>query len=160
MIIRRKIYGNSGFTIAELLVCLLILIITASSAAAIISGMVRSQQKNKFETDRIKLESALNTSFYDTLSMAYDIKSDNEKVVFTSDIGKNVYLTLQEGIIAVVHTDGNNRPFVSESYYGKVKISEFTISYDQNTRVFSVEYTVYDHDGKEKIYQREIMCIT
>lgn len=145
---------------SELLVCLIILIMTASCTSSILSMVVRSQQKTKFEVDRIKFVSVLNASLIDSLTFARDIMCETDNVIFTSDVGKDVKFELMDGTVMIVYRDKSFTPLIPDSSYGNIKLSKFNIVYDDDTDIFSVEYAICEPGGSESVCRKKIMCIS
>lgn len=142
----KKLKQNKGFTLVEMLACIVTLILICMICSTGMNLALRSFQRSVFESDSQMLESTLNMSLSDMLRHATDIKTENGVLVFT-----NTSYGLYDGTIDLstdkylVYTNegGTGSMILSKDAYSEtLYIDTITLVYDKNTEVFTGGYTI------------------
>ena len=147
----RKVKSKKGFTLVEMLVCVLTLLLVGAICATGTGISIKSYQESRFESDSQMLQSSIDMIFSDILRYATEVNTDSG-VVFTNkeyDIANGTVL------IAAAGDNGENRfvikknPTTAESlmlgdnvYAGNLEVSDFELSYNSTTGVFSGSYKI------------------
>ena len=148
----KKIKNKKGFSLTEMLVCVVTLLMVGSICATGTGMSVKSYQQSKFESESQSLKSTLETGIADILRFTSDVKSEGQNVKFT-----NQYYQIEQGYIDVdaeghfiVHQNGSATFALvgSNAYAGDLYIvrdsandeEDFTLTYQNN--VFTGKYTI------------------
>lgn len=151
----KKITNKKGFTLVEMLICVVTLLMVGSICATGTGISIKSYQQSKFESESQNLKSTLETGIADILRFASDVSVDGSNNVnaFT-----NRYYQIEQGHIGVdgeghiiVHKDTQtNATFAlvgSNAYAGDLEIEDFELTYSGN--VFSGSYTITSKTSDE-----------
>lgn len=145
----KKINNKKGFTFVEMLVCVITLLMVGAICATGTGISVKSYQQSRFETDSQMLESTLDMALGDLLRFASDINADGNNVRFT-----NRYYQMEQGIVNVdenghfmisknpQHTNQTFALIGDKAYAGDLRITDFTLSYNEGTKLFTGGYTI------------------
>lgn len=155
----RKIKEKKGFTLVEMLACIVTLILIGLICSAGMNLATMSLRETTFESDSQMLESTLNTYLGDILRYATEIQveADGSVKSFTNDTyyideGKfEIKLSgpenLQAGYLictsqlALEDTEGIM--LINEgAYAGSLYIKDFVLYYDQEKEVFTGSYVI------------------
>lgn len=158
----RKIQNKNGFTFVEMLVCVITLLMVGAICATGTGISVKSYQQSRFESDSQMLESILDTGIGDLLRFASDVNvegAENKVKTFT-----NRYYQMEQGRVTV--EEGQfvvyKNPQVAaqkfvligkNAYAGDLYIGEFTLTYNEGTKLFEGSYTI-----KSKAMSDEKRC--
>lgn len=159
----RKIKGQKGFTLVEMLACVVTLVLIGLICTTSMNFAVKSYQQSMFESDSQMLEDTLNMYIGDILRHATDIQTEE------NDIDPNVpgerYVTaftnaayqIYEGRIEVPERannvggnflvyeskNGQGNLIAGEMSYAKtLYVDEFTLKYNANTGIFTGHYII------------------
>ena len=155
----RKLKNKKGFTMIEMLVCvvtlmLLCMIVTTGSNLA-----TMSMNASLFESESQMLKATLDLSLGDMLRHATDVVLENDGKTVKSfcnsayyiDNGKIKVDTKDSGItdagylICTSDTDGSSRGLLVANkgiYVKEMYVTDFKLSYDKDTHVFSGSYVI------------------
>ena len=157
----RKLKNKKGFTMIEMLVCvitmvLLCMIVTTGSNLA-----TMSMNASLFESESQMLKATLDLNLGDILRHATDVvveENDVEKNVksfcnsaYYVDNGHIYVETKDSGITGAGYlvcssdSDGSSRGFLVANkgiYVKEMYVTDFKLSYDEDTRVFSGSYVI------------------
>lgn len=147
----RKIRNKKGFTLVEMLVCVLTLLLVGAICVTGTGISIRKYQESRFESDSQMLRASIDMLLSDIFRYATDIDTTNG-VVFTN---KEYEIANGTVLIAAAGNNGENRfvikknPTTAESlligdniYAGNLEVSDFTFSYNEETGVFSGSYKI------------------
>ena len=142
--------SQKGFSMMEMLVCTLILLLVGGICATGMGITVKGFQDSKFETESQMLESSLNLLFSDIFRYATDV----EGISFT-----NADYDMKDGTIVVNSaghfqiqggTGGTTKMLVDEGVYGAdLRISNFKLNYNGATGIFSGTYDIKSNARSE-----------
>ncbi len=150
----RKLGKSKGFTLVEMLACILTLLLICMLCTTGMNFAMKSYQESLFESDSQMLESTLNMYISDVLRHATSIEAeeDGRVTAFT-----NATYGIYEGtIVASERKDGTGGIFLlytgeygsgtlvvgEEAYAKTLYIEGFTINYDSTTGIFTGGYTI------------------
>lgn len=152
----RKIKNKKGFTLVEMLACVVTLLLIGMIVSTGMNLATMSLRETTFESDSQMLESTLNMYIGDILRHATDVKEDATGVHFTNDAyyidegSFNIDLSKSEisgaGYLTCTSTldDSEYGIMVATegAYAGCLYIKDFTLNYDENKKVFSGSYVI------------------
>ncbi len=157
----KKLGQRGGFTLVEMLSCVVTLFLICMICTAGMNLAIRSYQESVFESDSQMLESTLTLYISDILRHATDIGTDKEgKLIFdnaTYQISNGNIAVPEEkskyqGNFLIYYGDaGEGIIMMSEDAYANLFIEGFYLSYDEALGVFEGGYTIKSNmlsDGK------------
>ena len=155
----RKIKNNKGFTLIEMLACIVTLILIGLICSAGMNLATMSLRESTFESDSQMLESTINMYVGDILRHVTEVETEDDGTVvsFTNDsyyidegnfiISKRGSEELKAGYLlctsqlALEEVEGTM--LVNEgAYVGNLYIKDFVLSYDKAKKVFSGSYII------------------
>lgn len=172
----RKIKENNGFTLVEMLACVVTLILICGICSAGMNLAVKSYNESMYESDSQMLESTLNLYICDILRHA--TKIETEEAVLPDANGEkdvsgftNVAYQIYGGTIKVMErTDEGGGAFmvyetknnagvmlVGENVYaGTLYVSDFKLKFNEEKGYFTGSYviksTVLEHASRECVF--------
>lgn len=148
----KKIKNNKGFTLVEMLVCVLTLLLVGAICATGTRISVKSYQESRFESDSQMLQSTIDMVLGDLFRYATTIKEVDGQIVFSSSNYEMNNGTIQienigdhgESRFSIKKTTGASPILlIGESVYAEnLYVSDFVLTYDSSTRVFSGSYNI------------------
>lgn len=150
----KKLKSKKGFTLVEMLVCVVTLVLIGLICSGGIKLAMNSLQAITFDSNSRTLEATLDIYISDLLRHATDIKCDSENVTFT-----NQAYYIKNGILKIdtqgskvkdagylVCTGSNSaqeRMLANKGIYtDNLYITDFSLSYEESTGVFTGEYRI------------------
>lgn len=161
----KRLANNKGFTMVEMLVCVIILLMIAMMCSTGFGIAVKSYQASLYESDSQMLQSTLDSYMGDILRHSRDVHTDATGNVtdFTNtaykiQIGKMEVrpLTASNGGMLLLYKDPTDTVpdlAISSKIYGDdLYIADFEMSYDNTTKLFTGKYKIKSRilTGKEK----------
>lgn len=149
---RKKIKNNKGFTLVEMLVCVLTLLLVAAICTTGTGISIKGYQQSRFESDSQMLQSTIDLSLSDLFRYATTINEVDGIIVFS-----NVHYEMNNGTIQIENIGDNGEgrfsvkkntvsssvPMIGDSVYAEnLYVSDFVLTYDSSTRVFSGSYKI------------------
>lgn len=149
----RKLESKKGFTLVEMLVCVVTLILIGMICTGGMNLALHSLTSMNFESDSQMLESTINIYVSDILRHAVQIEETTEGVKFTNEAYyiKNGILKVDtlgskvEGAGYLVCTTERGEDIMlanKGAYANNLYIKNFVLTYDANTGVFSGSYQI------------------
>lgn len=153
----RKIRDKKGFTLIEMLACVVTLLLIGMIVSTGMNLATMSLRETTFESDSQMLESTLNMYIGDILRHATDVKEDATGVTFTNDAyyidagTLTIDLSVSDisGAGYLVYTSSLDEEgsvgtrIVNEgAYAGALYIKDFSLIYDENKGVFHGSYII------------------
>lgn len=136
----KKMRAKRGFSLAELMIVLLIMSIASIAIAVGISSAAKVYKEIRASSEANVLCGTLATELSETLRFATDISQSGSDAVFTYPrFGKNVSISTRDGRIYV----GDN-PVLSDGAYMQLT-AEASASYAAS--LFTLNIKVFDYDG-------------
>lgn len=150
----KKWKSKKGFTLVEMLVCVLTLLLVGAICSTATGISVKSYQKSRFETDSQMLEATLDLIFSDMFRYATYVTLDGDNVTAFKnsnyDNGNNDMkimipaegeahankFVIQMGANASVLLIGEN------IYVDTLEVSDFELKYDQVKKIFRGNYII------------------
>lgn len=154
----RKIRDKKGFTLVEMLACVVTLLLLALIVSTGTNLAMMSLRETTFESDSQMLESTLNMYVGDILRHAKDVKTDSFDQVteFTNDVyniddgnfGIDISKSSISGAGYLVCTSSLDESLTGTLvanegiYAGSLYIKDFSLTYDETRGVFTGSYTI------------------
>ena len=141
-----KCRDKKGFTLMEMLVCVITLIIICLLCTTGMNLATKSYSDSMFETQSQMVEAMLDSAIGDLLRFSSDVSEAGEEVVFTNSTYGMVQGTLtvnDKGYFLL--KKGNNKEallLASSTYVDEMYIDEFDLNYDTATHVFTGSYKI------------------
>lgn len=153
----RKLREKNGFTLIEMLACVVTLFLIGMIVSTGMNLATMSLKETTFESDSQMLESTLNMYIGDVLRHATDVKQDATGVYFTNDA-----YYIDEGTFAIdlskseisgagylvctsnLDEEGSAGTMLAneKTYAGTLYIKDFTLSFDETKGVFTGSYVI------------------
>ena len=153
----RKIKNKKGFTLIEMLACVVTLLLIGMIVSTGMNLATMSLRETTFESDSQMLESTLNMYIGDILRHATDVKEDATGVTFTNDA-----YYIDEGTLEIdlskseisgagylvctsqLDEEGSTGTLLANegTYAGCLFVKDFTLNYDENKGVFHGSYVI------------------
>lgn len=150
----KKMSNQHGFTLVEMLACVLTLLLVSMLCGTGISMAYNSYERSLFTSNSLTLESTLDMFVGDVMRHATDIKTseDGKVTAFTNtayDIfdGNIIVPALSEetgGYFVIYKYEGaESTLMVGQNVYGKnMYIQDFTMTYNATSHVFEGAYVI------------------
>lgn len=148
----KKIKDKKGFSLVEMLVCVLTLLLVGAICTTGTGISIKSYQESRFESDSQMLKNMVETVLSDMFRYATDIKVENGVVTFTNpDYG------MADGVIKIEAMGaGGEKRFVllknptatpelmlgNSIYAENLEVADLILNYDATTNVFSGSYRI------------------
>ncbi|MBQ2901237.1 MAG: type II secretion system protein [Agathobacter sp.] len=173
----KKLKSRNGFTLIEMLACVVVLLLIGGICSAGMSLATRSYNESIYESDSQMLEDTLNLYLCDILRHATSVQTEGDEAVAEKNVISftNVAYQIYDGHIEVSErTEGSGGTFlvyessngqgamiVGENVYaGTLYISDFVLKYNPEKNYFTGYYTIQSEvvEGLEK--KCEFTCRT
>lgn len=149
----KKIKQNKGFTLVEMLACVVTLFLICMICSTGMNFALRSYQQSVYESDSQMLEATLNMYLCDVLRHATDIKVDASGVPIFTNTAYGVYDgkigvpdegASHSGNFLVYENEGGSGDMIlsADAYSQTLYIDDFVLTYDESTGVFTGEYKI------------------
>ena len=154
---RRKLKSKQGFTLIEMIMCVITLVMIALICTTGMNIAMKSYNESLFETNSQMLQDTINTALSDLLRNASNVsvetsggtefvKFDNKAYGVNKGHLKLGTSTEDNGYIKVVVKDvsGSEEKYLvsRKTYAGNLCIGSFTLRFDSGTGTFTGEYTI------------------
>lgn len=169
-----KIKNSAGFTLIEMMTTILILVILVVGIGTGIDSATKVYDEATFYSDSDVMASTINTAISDLLRFSTGIHthSDGVSVVFSNKdwAVADAYLyvpavpegtdpdTVQSMIYMKMLKDDSDLALINKGIYPNLEVKDgsFTLSYDGNNGVFTVNYTIISTENPD--FTREASC--
>ena len=152
----RKLKNKKGFTLIEMLACVVTLLILCLIVTTGTNLATMSMNESLFESESQMLEATLNLCIGDILRHATDIEETDEGVTFTNDAyyideGSFAIDTRNSGIaeagylMCTSKLDGTSRGLLVANrgiYVKSMYVTDFQLAYDAEKHVFTGSYVI------------------
>ncbi len=136
----KKLKSNSGLTLAEMLVVVLLLGIVVGFIAGGIPTVLRLFNRITDNGDAQVLLSTTTTCLRDELTTAKDISTEGTKINYTNQYGDNCYISLDTNNTSL-SGEGIYLNYVGGSSYSRLLVSREAASRSLHTSYTSVSYS-------------------
>lgn len=148
----KKLRNNSGMTLTELLMAILIVSISTALVGVGIRLAVNSYKACMEASQAQMLCSTLTADISDKLRFSGTVKETNGKIdeIFIQELGKVAVFDInRDGILEL---DG--RPIINSGAYPRgLKLKGFSIKFNSTTNIFTVKFDVVNDKNKTVISQ-------
>lgn len=152
----RKLTARKGFTLIEMMACVLTLIMITLICTTGLNMAMKSYNESVFESGSQMLESMISTSVGDVLRYSSDVKEDVPGVVtfdnaaFGVDDGRFVLDT--DGHVLLEKNATQQVLLIGTGVYiDSMYIADFTLDYDDSTQVYTGGYKIKsEKTGQER----------
>ena len=158
--LRKKMASRRGFTLLEMLACVLTMILLALICTVGLNMAMKSYNESVFESSSQMLESMINTSVGDVLRYSYGVSDSGggNGVSFsnrTFDVSSGRLVLDAEGHLMLQKDSTPESAKVllvgTGVYIESMYISDFVLEYDVDTCVYTGSYKIKsDKTGQEK----------
>ena len=150
----RKLSRDKGFTLVEMLACVVTLLLIGLISSAALNMATKSYWISRFESDSQMLESTLDMYIGDILRYSNQVETDAAgNVTAISNVtycvnGGGIELIPRNGEeggrFLIRQTPGEDGTLLvgEAAYAGNLYIEAFVLVYDENTGIFTGEYTI------------------
>ena len=154
---RKKCKSQQGFTLVEMLACVIVLILLGLLCSTGLNMAVSSYQRSAYESNSQMLEGTLDTYLSDILRHASGVTetidyNGEEIISFTNKTyqiyGGRIDVLPKEsanGGVFLIYKDNGDEPTLMLSnhvYGGDLYIESFTLEYDDVTKMFTGNYII------------------
>ncbi|MBQ8519494.1 MAG: type II secretion system protein [Agathobacter sp.] len=155
----RKLKSKKGFTLIEMLACVVVLILIGGICSVGMNLATRSYNESVYESDSQMLEDTLNLYLCDILRHATSVQTEADENAEEKDVISftNVAYQIYDGHIEVSErkddkggtflvyesSNGHGAMIVGENVYaGTLYISDFVLKYNPEKKYFTGYYTI------------------
>lgn len=152
----RKLKNNKGFTLVEMLACVVTLLLIGLIVSTGTNLAMMSLRESTFESDSQMLEATLNTYIGDILRHATDIDDSGTEMIFTNDAyyidggafvvdTSNSQVSGAGYLMCTSNLNGDSKGLMVANkgvYVNNLYVTDFKVSYDKTKHVFTGNYTI------------------
>lgn len=146
----QRLKKNRGFTLIEMLVCVLTLLLIMLICTTGMNMAVKSYHESLFESNSQMFESMLNTMLGDVLRYSENIVKDDgeDHILFRNfDLGieqGQIKLDKEErGYLVIATIEEQETLLVSSKVYvDGLFVEDFSLDYDMDTKIFTGSYVI------------------
>ena len=153
--LRKKLSTRHGFTLIEMLACVLTLILITLICTTGLNMALKSYNESVFESGSQMLESMISTSVGDVLRYSYDIQGTGGAITFDNSafgVDDGNFVLDSEGHLMLAKNATQQVLLVGTGVYiDSMYIADFTLHYNDSTLVYTGSYKIKsDKTGQEK----------
>lgn len=173
----RKLKNTKGFTLIEMLACVITLLLIGGICSTGMNLAIRSYNESIYESDSQMLEDTLNLYLCDILRHATFVRTEGDAAVAEKNVISftNVAYQIYDGHIEVservedyggtflVYESGNGQGamIVGENVYaGSLYISDFVLKYNSEKKYFTGYYVIQSSVVEDLEKKCEFTCRT
>lgn len=167
----KKIRSKKGFTLVEMLACIVALLLIGGICTTGMNLAVNSYNESVYESDSQMLESTLNLYLCDILRHATSIQTDGDtnaeekEVISFTNVAYQIYdgrIEVSGGTFLVYESkNGKSTMVVGENVYaGTLYISDFVLKYHPEKHYFTGYYTIQSSVLEDAERKCEFTCRT
>lgn len=144
----QRLKQKKGFTLVEMLVCILTLLMIMLICTTGMNMAFKSYHESLFESNSQMLESMLNTTLGDVLRYSENIVESNDSIMFRNvDFGvEQGQIKLDEagkGYLVLATSDAEETLLLSTKVYvDGLFVEDFRLDYDADSKIFTGGYTI------------------
>lgn len=142
----KRLKNKHGFTLLEMLACVVTLIMITLICTAGLNLSVKSYNESLFVSNSQMLESMLHTSIGDVLRYADSVNVTETGVTFHNgnfDVTEGYFKVNDKGYVILAGAGNMENLLVgSKAYADGLRVDSFQLAYDAATNVFTGSYTI------------------
>ena len=149
-----KLRDKRGMTLTELLCTIIVMLMVSALMAVVVGFSVRTYRSSMQRSEAQVLASTLTTAISDKLRYCGSVSSTGDKI-FIQEVGSvsgsdsgEIFRVSDSGEV-VLDEAGEKKLLGSKAYPQGIKVSELTMEYDPDSRIFHIAFTIVGDEEQE-----------